>query len=96
MKKIFLSHFFFTILTKKNQNFANFVVIFVKITFFKKQKRHSIEDLKRNKKHITVFVPESTPEALQYAPFTSAKIACPTLSNHISGMTRYFYIKLTL
>ena len=83
-------------MTKKNQNSANFVVIFLKITFFKKQKRHSIEDLKTNKKHITLIVPESTPEALQCTPFTSAKIACPTLSNHISGMTRYFYIKLAL
>ena len=82
-------------MTKKNQNFANFVVIFVKITFFEKQKRHSIEESKTNKKHITLFVPESTPEALQCTPFTSAKIACPTLSNHISGMTGYFYIKLT-
>ena len=80
---------------KKNQNFANFVVIFVKITSYKK-KRHSIEDSKTNKKHITLLVPESTPEALQCTPFTSAKIACPTLSNHISGMTRYFLIKLTL
>ena len=96
MKKNFLSHFFKTNLTKRNQNFANFVVIFVKITFFKKQKRHSIEDSKTNKKHITLFVPESTPEALQCTPFNSAKIACPTLSNHISGMSRYFYIKSTL
>ena len=46
---------------EKNQNFANFVVISVKITFFKKQKRHSIEDSKTNKKYITLFVPESTP-----------------------------------
>ena len=69
---------------KKNQNFANFVVIFVKITFFKKQNSHSIEDSKTNKKPTTLFVPESTPEPLQCTPFTSAKIACPTLSNHIS------------
>ena len=81
-------------MTKKNQNFANFVIIFVKITFFKKQKRHSIDDSKTNKKHTALFVPESTPEALQSTPFTSAKIACPTLSNHISGMTRYFLHKI--
>ena len=66
------------------------------MTPFKKQKRHFIEDSKTNKKHTALFVPELTPEALQCTPFTSAKIACPTLSNHISGMTRYFYIKLTL
>ena len=47
-----------TNLTKKNQNFANFVVIFVKITFFIKQKRHSIEDSKTNKKNVTLFVPQ--------------------------------------
>ena len=60
-------------MTKKNQTFTNFVVIFLKNTFFKKQKRHSIEDSKTNKKHITLFVPESTPEALQCTPFISAK-----------------------
>ena len=95
MKKIFIP-LFLNKFDEKKQNFANFVVIFVKLTSSKKQKRRSIEDSKTNKKHMTLFVPESTSEALQCTPFASAKITCPTLSNHISGMTRYFYIKLTL
>ena len=51
MWKKFFIPLFFNKFDEKNKNFANFVVIFVKITFFKKQKRHSIEDSKTNKKH---------------------------------------------
>ena len=64
-KKIFYPTFFKQIWRKKIKILQIFVVIFVKITFFKKQKRHSIEDSKTN-----MFVPESTPEALQCTPFT--------------------------
>ena len=50
MWKKFFIPLFLNKFDEKNQSFANFVVILVKITFFKKQKRHSIEDSKTNKK----------------------------------------------